>query len=268
MQPVIEQKGIVLIRWLTIVWSVGLLSAAPLRAEIPFLSYEVAAIYPHDTEAVTQGLVYRDGRLYESTGGYGRSTLREVALRTGHIIRQHRLPSDLYAEGLALFKNRLYQLTWESETGIVYGVDDFRPQRRFQYAGEGWGLTHNGNKFIRSDGSERLYLTDPQGFKETGFVTVMAGKEPLTELNELEYIDGFVWANVRSTRRIAKISMGTGQVTAWLNLKNLLQQADIYEEVGDLNGIAYIPEEKLMIVTGKRWPKLFLLRIKDTRATP
>lgn len=230
---------------------------------IPRLAYVVVAAYPHDAEAFTQGLVYANGRLFESTGGYGRSSVREVALQTGRILRSRLLDPELFGEGLTLFRGKLYQLTWREETGLTYEMDDFRVSRRFGYRGEGWGLTHNGEVLIQSDGSAELSIIDPAGYRVKRRIRVTAGGTPVEQLNELEYAAGHLYANVWNTDRIAKIDVASGQVVGWLDLSQILHHAGIGEKPGVLNGIAYLPEKRLFLVTGKNWPRIFLIRILE-----
>jgi len=221
------------------------------------LSYDVIRSYPHDSNAFTQGLVYVNGVLYESTGTYGQSSLRAVELQTGRVLQKRDLDPRLFGEGLASWKSNLIQLTWQAHTGFVYDQFSFRPLKQFEYQGEGWGLTTDGKRLILSDGKPYLRFLDPTTFLETGHLLICADGQPLSELNELEYISGQVLANVWHTDRIARISLRTGQVTGWLDLHELALKTQPQNPEAVLNGIAYDPIGKRIFVTGKLWPKLY-----------
>ncbi len=219
-------------------------------------TYAIIRAYPHDPAAFTQGLVYADGVLYESTGLYGRSSLRRVALETGEVLQQRDLPAEYFGEGLALFDGRLIQLTWQNNIGFVYDAASFALQQTWTYPTEGWGLTHDGTHLIMSDGSATLRFLDPRTFQAQREVLVTDGGRPVGWLNELEYVNGEVFANVWQTDWIARIDPQTGRVLGWIDLSGLLapeerQGADV------LNGIAYDAQNGRLFVTGKLWPKLF-----------
>ena len=226
-------------------------------AAVPVYTYQIVDTYPHDPNAFTQGLVYADGQLFEGTGRYGQSSLREVDLQTGQVQRQVDLPEQFFGEGITLFGDRLYQLTWQSQQGFVYDAETFRQLNTFTYPTEGWGLTHDGSRLIMSDGTPTLYFLDPQSLQEIGRVTVRYGDQPVVRLNELEYVDGEVYANIWQTNTIARIDPQTGQVVGVLDLTGLLQPADVTQPVDVLNGIAYDAAGDRLFVTGKLWPKLF-----------
>lgn len=230
--------------------------------------YRVVREYPHDPAAFTQGLLYHEGFLYESTGLQGQSTLRKVELETGRVLQRFDVSGQYFAEGLALFGGRLYQLTWQSRLGFVYDLRTFQVQRLFNYRGEGWGLTHNGTSLILSDGSNRLRYFHPETFDPQQEVEVFDGQRPLTLLNELEYIDGEVWANIWQSERVARINPTTGQVLGWIDLSGLLSAEDRRRPVDVLNGIAYDPQGKRLFVTGKLWPKLFEIELVQSRSGP
>jgi glutaminyl-peptide cyclotransferase len=231
------------------------------KAPTPVYGYDVINVYPHDREAFTQGLLYRDGVLFESTGLKGRSTLRKVELQTGKVLQQARVDSRYFAEGLTEWGNRLVQLTWDTNVGFVYDVASLTQTRTFSYTGEGWGLTHDGRRLIMSDGTPTLRFLDPETFRVTGTVTVKDGDVPIEDLNELEHIDGEIYANVWTTDRIAIISPATGAVTGWINLAGLMpRQATVGDAV--LNGIAYDARGRRLFVTGKLWPRLFEIRVR------
>lgn len=226
----------------------------------PVYSYRVLAVYPHDANAFTQGLVYYQGDFYESTGLRGRSSLRKVDLETGEVLQMRRLPDAYFGEGLALFDDRLYQLTWQSHTGFIYRRASFDLLATFRYPTEGWGLTHNGRELIMSDGTPNLYFLDPDTLELQRQVQVTDDRGPVWMLNELEYIDGAVYANVWQTDRIARIDPDSGRVTAWIDLTGLLPPED-RAGANVLNGIAWDEEGERLFVTGKLWPKLFQIEL-------
>lgn len=227
----------------------------------PIYTYKVLKVYPHDPEAFTQGLVYLDGALYEGTGLEGHSSLRRVDLETGEVLQQYDLPERYFGEGIAVLGQRIFQLTWRSHVGFVYGRAKFDKQREFPYATEGWGLTHDGKRLIMSDGTATLYFLDPDKLNQTGNVEVRDERGPVSRLNELEYVEGEIYANVWQTDRIARISPKTGQVLGWIDLRDLLSPADRVRQVDVLNGIAYDAAGKRLFVTGKWWPKLFEIEL-------
>ena len=231
------------------------------RKSAPVYSYEIVNVYPHDRDAFTQGLVYRDGVLFESTGLKGRSTLRKVRLDTGQVLQQQKVDSRYFAEGLSDCGSRLVQLTWDSNVAFVYDLASFKPIRTFTYSGEGWGLTHDGRHLIMSDGSPTLRFLDPETFQLARSLPVRDGDLPVEDLNELEYVEGEIYANVWTTDRIAIISPATGAVTGWINLAGLMPRGST---TGDavLNGIAYDAARKRLFVTGKLWPRLFEIRVR------
>ena len=226
----------------------------------PVYGYRVVNEYPHDSEAFTQGLVYRDGVFYEGTGHYGESTLRRVDPETGEVLQAVALDPEHFGEGIAVLGERIYQLTWQTQTCFVYDRETFELLETFQYPTEGWGLTTDGDRLIMSDGSNRLVFRDPETFARIGSVDVLhSGGLPLEELNELEFVDGEVWANVHPTDVIARIDPATGNVVGWIHLTDLLSAEDRagLDELGVLNGIAYDEATDRIFVTGKSWPKLF-----------
>ncbi len=225
-------------------------------------TFTILNVYPHDSNAFTQGLVFENGTLYESTGLYNYSTLRQVELETGKVLRLFSLPSQFFGEGLTIFDNRIIQLTWKSNQGFIYDKDTFNLLQEFNYPTEGWGITYNGNRFIMSDGTAVLYFLDPETFTITGQVEVY-DTSPVTQLNELEYIHGKVYANIWKEDRIAIINPQTGQVTGWIDLTGLIDLED-YDPNNVLNGIAYDKEEDRLFVTGKRWPHLFEIDLIPT----
>ncbi len=221
----------------------------------PVFDHVVVQTYPHDPEAFTQGLLYRDGFLYESTGLKGQSSLRKVRLETGEVVQRTNVDDRYFAEGLTDWGGRLVQLTWETNVGFVYELSSFARQRMFSYAGEGWGLTHDARRLIMSDGTPSLRFLDPETLQETGRVTVKDGARAVDDLNELEFVQEEVYANVWLTDRIAMIAPATGQVTGWIDLTGLRPSGASPDAV--LNGIAYDAERNRLFVTGKLWPSLF-----------
>ena len=228
----------------------------------PVYGYEIVHVYPHDRNAFTQGLIYLNGFLYEGTGLNGRSSLRKVKLETGEVLQHIELPQPYFGEGITDWGHELIELTWQNAVGFVYDQFSFRKLREFQYEGEGWGLTHDSNSLIMSDGSAYLRYWDPQTFREKRRLLVKNGDQPVQNLNELEYIKGEIYANVWQTFRIARISPKTGQVVGWINLEGLLTEADRSQPVDVLNGIAYDSAHDRIFITGKLWPKLFEIRLK------
>jgi glutaminyl-peptide cyclotransferase len=224
-------------------------------------TYRVLHTWPHDPAAYTQGLIYEDGHLYESTGLNGHSSLREVDLQTGRVLREHDLPDEYFGEGLTNWKNTLLQITWKAHTGFVYDRSTFRLLRTFHYSGEGWGLTQDGHSLILSDGTSNLRFLDPDTFEQVRSLAVTDQGKPLTQINELEYIHGLIYANIWFSNRIARISPQTGRVVGWINLTGIIPLVELRSNDSVLNGIAYDSENNRLLVTGKLWPKLFEIRI-------
>lgn len=227
---------------------------------IPIYGYKIIQTYYHDPNAFTQGLVYDNGFLYEGTGEYGQSTLRRVCLENGSVLQQTRMDDSLFGEGVTVWKDRIIQLTWQSGLGLVYGKENLTEIRRFSYQTEGWGLTSDGRQLIMSDGTEALHFLDPETCRETGQIRVMCNGVPVAGLNELEYINGEIYADVWPTNWIAIISPETGDVLGAVDLCGLLPKTDA-RGVDVLNGIAYDPKEGRLFVTGKLWPKLFRIEL-------
>jgi glutamine cyclotransferase len=224
-------------------------------------SYQVINTYPHDPGAFTQGLVYEDGVLYEGTGLNGHSSLRKVALETGTVLQSHELAQEYFGEGIAIFGDKIFQLTWQSHVGFIYDKASFEQVGQFEYPTEGWGLTQDGSRLIMSDGTAMLHFLDPQTLQETGTVEVTDQGNPVKQLNELEYIDGQIYANIWQTDMIARIAPQSGQVLGWINLEGLLSPAERQPPTDVLNGIAYDAAGDRLFVTGKRWPKLFEIKL-------
>ncbi len=229
-------------------------------------TYRVVRVYPHDAQAFTQGLVYVDGHLYESTGLNGHSSLRMDDLKTGRVLQQQDVPAEYFAEGLTNWGSTLVQLTWETHTAFVYDRFSFRLLRTFHYEGEGWGLTQDGRNLILSDGSASLRYLDPATFREVRSITVNDHGAPVTQLNELEYIHGQIYANIWHSDRIARISPATGQVLGWIDLSGLLPESQRSNPEAVLNGIAFDAAHNRLFVTGKLWPKLFEIQVVPKQA--
>jgi glutaminyl-peptide cyclotransferase len=224
-------------------------------------SFQVIHTYPHDPGAFTQGLIFVDGRLYESTGLNGRSSLRMVDLATGRVLQKYNVPAEYFGEGLTDWGSDLIQLTWQSHKGFVYDRFSFSLVQSFSYEGEGWGLTHDRTRLILSDGTAYLRFLDPKTFRETGRIRVTdeAGHE-VKNLNELEYIRGEIYANVWGSDIIVRISPRTGKVVGRIDLTGIIDKRELTDGNAVLNGIAYDPQGDRLFVTGKLWPKLFEIR--------
>jgi glutamine cyclotransferase len=231
-------------------------------------SYRVVHSYPHDSGAFTQGLIYLDGHLYESTGLNGKSSLRAEDLETGSILSFHDVPRQYFAEGLTDWGNTLVQLTWETHVAFVYDRATFHLLRTFHFDGEGWGLTHDGKSLILSDGTATLRFLDPSTFKETRRITVQDHGKPVLQLNELEFIHGEIYANIWHEDRIARISPATGKVIGWIDLAGLLPANQRSSTEAVLNGIAYDAAHDRLFVTGKLWPKIFEIKVVPEAVKP
>lgn len=232
-------------------------------AGAPVQGYRIVNTYPHDRHAFTQGLIFLDGFLYESTGLNGRSSVRKVKLETGEVLQQRSVDPKYFAEGLTDWGSKLIQLTWQTNVGFIYDRATFQPEKSFPYAGEGWGITHDQTRLIMSDGTADggLRFFDPNTMRETGRIVVRDRGRPVQHLNELEYIRGEVWANIWQTDRLARINPKTGEVVAWVDLTGLLPKHEPLEQGAVLNGIAYDAAGDRIFVTGKLWPKLFEIRV-------
>jgi glutamine cyclotransferase len=223
--------------------------------------YRVVKVYPHDREAFTQGLAFEGGFLYEGTGLRGKSQLRKVKLETGEVMQVKKLAEEYFGEGITIFAGRVIQLTLQSAVAFIYDKDSFELLRQFGYSGLGWGLTHDGRRLIVSDGTPRLRFFDAETFEQTGQIEVRDGAMAVGGLNELEYVDGLVYANVWGKDIIAQIEPATGEVVGWIDLSGLLRAEDYVTPVDVLNGIAYDAPGKRLFVTGKLWPKVFEIEV-------
>ena len=231
-------------------------------------TFKVVNVFPHDTAAFTQGLVYRDGFLYEGTGLNGRSQLRKVRLETGEVVQHADLSGEFFGEGIAIVGSKVIQLTWQSHVGFVYNLAGFKLLRQFSYPGEGWGLTSYGNEIFMSDGTAEIRVLNAATLKEKRRFTVRDGATPIDQLNELEFVEGELFANVWQTDRIARISPQTGKVLGWIDLTGLLSPVFRRRDDAVLNGIAYDAAHKRLFVTGKLWPNIFEIQLIPKAATP
>jgi glutamine cyclotransferase len=225
------------------------------------LGYQIVSVRSHDPDAYTQGLQWTAGRLFESTGQYGQSTLRELEPTTGNILRKRPLAKSVFGEGLTVLNQELWLITWKENTAYVFEPDTFKPLRTHSYQGEGWGLTNDGKHLIMSDGSSTLKFINPQNFSILKTLDVQDGKSPVKNLNELEWVDGQIFANIYLTDKIVRISPQDGQVTGWLDLAGLRNQLTQPNHAEVLNGIAFMKSSGHLLVTGKYWPQLFEIKI-------
>jgi len=244
---------------------------AELGQSIPVYTYEIVNTYPHDPAAYTQGLIYRDGLVYEGTGLYGLSSLRRVELVSGEVQQMVKLAHPYFGEGITELNGVIYQLTWTNQIGFIYDLSTFERLNTFNYSTEGWGLTHDGKNLIMSDGTPQLYFLDPETLRPISQVAVVAENIPVPRLNELEYINGEVWANVYQTSCIARIDPSNGRVVGWIDIAGILTPEELAGTEGPdeiiyhpevPNGIAYDAGEKRIIVTGKFWPKLYEIKVQ------
>jgi len=224
-------------------------------------NYEIVNTFAHDPNAFTQGLVFEDGVLYEGTGLNGSSELRKVELETGDILQRRKLADKYFGEGITIFGDHIFQLTYQSKTGFVYDKETFELLNEFTYPTEGWGLTHDGEHLIMSDGTPMLYFLNPNSLKRVHKVMVLEEEKAVWGLNELEYVEEQIFANVWPGDRIARIDPGTGQIIGWIDCKGLFTQRDFNDETDVFNGIAYDPNDSRLFVTGKCWPKLFEIKL-------
>lgn len=224
--------------------------------------YQVVHTYPHDPNAFTQGLEFHDGKLLESTGEQGRSSLRLVEIESGKVIKEIAVPEPYFAEGATLLNGRVYQLTWQNQLGFIYNYQSFQKLREFAYQGEGWGLTNDGHNLIMSDGSSHLRFIDPETFRVVKTIAVVDDRTPVKELNELEFVGDDIYANIWHDSRVAVIDPLDGHVKAWIDFSGLLAPGEVTDQEAVLNGIAYDQDNARLFVTGKLWPRLFEVKIK------
>lgn len=228
------------------------------------LSYEIINTYPHDIKAYTQGLEFYRDTLIEGTGQYGKSSLRKTDYKTGKVYMQINLEGNYFGEGITILNNKLYQLTWRENTGFIYNPDTFKKERNFTYFKniQGWGLTNDGKYLYQSDGTEKIYIVDPETLKETDYINVYTDNSKIPSVNELEWIDGKIYSNIYQKDAIAVINPKTGAVESVINMAGLKEKVTKHPELDVLNGIAYNPKTKTIFVTGKNWDKMFEIRIK------
>jgi glutamine cyclotransferase len=232
-----------------------------MQTSTPQYTFKIVHAYPHDSQAFTQGLVFHNGFFYEGTGLNGRSSLRKVKIETGEVLQRVDLDPQYFGEGIAILHDQIFQLTWQSHVGFVYRLGDFHLLRQFTYTGEGWGLASNGTDLLMSDGTDEIRVLDGRTLKEKRHIKVRDGATPVTQLNELEVVEGEIFANVWQTDRIARISPSSGKVLGWIDLTGLL--SPLYQRLPGavLNGIAYDARNKRLFVTGKLWPNIFEIRL-------
>ena len=236
---------------------------------IPTLSYEVINKYPHDKNAFTQGLVYHNGFLYESTGQHGKSSLRKVELKTGKVLQKHKVDDEYFAEGMTILKGKIYQLTWQSGLGFIYNLEDFKVEKEFRYSGQGWGLTDNGANLFLSDGTHVIRVLNPDTLKVVNTIVVLnEDGNPLLEINELEYVKDEIWANIWHCEKIgkpnhiARINPKNGKLLGWINLDGISPKDTKKDSENVLNGIAYDKEGDHLFVTGNNWKNLYEIKVK------
>jgi glutaminyl-peptide cyclotransferase len=236
--------------------------APPPNAPAAKYGYQIVNIWPHDSNAFTQGLILSDGKLVESTGQEGFSSLRLVDLETAKILKKVDVPVPYFAEGITLLNGKIYQLTWQHQLGFIYDAKSLERVGEFKYTGEGWGLATDGKSLILSDGTNRLRFLDPSDFHVARTITVHDGQTPVNELNELEFVQGEIYANVWHDNRIATIDPQSGRVTAWIDLQGMMPEGELPDPEAVLNGIAYDQANNRLYVTGKLWPRVFEIRVK------
>jgi glutaminyl-peptide cyclotransferase len=237
------------------------------RDRPPEYTFEVVNRFPHDPDAFTQGFAYHAGFFYEGTGRKGSSSLRQEDPETGKIIRKVDLSSEYFGEGIAILGDKIFQLTWLSHTGFVYDLSSFRELRRFQYEGEGWGLTADGRDLFMSDGTAVIRVLNPNTFQVKRRLRVHDGKAAVNQLNELEFVEGEIFANIWHSNRIARISPQTGEIVGWIDLSGLMGSFYRLDPEAVLNGIAYDQQHKRLFVTGKLWPSVFEIHVVPSRST-
>ena len=232
-----------------------------LKTKTLIASVGVKNAYHHDTSAFTQGLFFHQGFFYESTGLNGKSTLARKEVKTGKILQEIRIPPEYFGEGVVLFRNKIYQLTWQNETVLIYDAKSFQKIMEIKYRGEGWGLTSDGKHLLMSNGSSIITFHDPDTFKVVRKIHVRDGDAPVGSLNELEFIKGEIWANIYMEDMIVRISPKSGKVTGWIDLSTLRSYLPINAQVDVINGIAYDAAQDRIFVTGKYWPKIFEIQL-------
>lgn len=238
-------------------------------AALPSYGYDIVKKYSHDSDAFTQGLLFHKGFLYESTGQYGASSLRKVEIATGKVLQKYDVPREFFAEGIALLNGKIYQLTWQSGIGFIYDLETFKLQKEFRYSGEGWGLTTDGKMLYHSDGTHVIRVVEPDKYETVRTIVVSNDDgRPLMNINELEWVNGEIWANIWHSERIgkpnhiARIDPATGKLLGWIKLEAISPDDQRANSENTLNGIAYDPEGDRIFVTGKNWKNLFEIKLK------
>jgi glutaminyl-peptide cyclotransferase len=239
-----------------VLWGASRSSDQPPQA----YGYKVLNVYPHDTEAFTEGLEYRNGFLYESTGLVGKSMLRREQLETGQVLQETAVPAQHFGEGITVLNQRIIQLTWQTQIGFIHNQSTFATESTFSYPGQGWGLANDGKQIYMSDGTSQIRFWDPTTLAETQRITVHDAGGPITMVNELEWVNGMIYANIWQTNNVAIISPMDGSVVGWIDLAGLLTPQE-YAQADVLNGIAYDAAANRLFVTGKLWPKLFQIQL-------
>lgn len=232
-----------------------------LKSRAPIASFDVINTYPHNTGSFTQGFFFHQGCFYESTGLNGKSTLARKEVKTGKSLQEVKIFQEYFGEGIALLKEKIYQLTWQNEAVLIYDAQSFKEIRKIRYRGEGWGLTSDGKHLLMSNGSSTISFRDPDSFKVVREIHVLDGSTPIVHLNELEFIKGEIWANIYMEDMIVRISPKTGKVKGWIDLSSLRSYLPRNAQVDVLNGIAYDAQRGLIFVTGKYWPKVFEIQL-------
>lgn len=239
-------------------------SAAP-TSRAKLYGFQIVHVYPHDSNAFTQGLEYRGGYLYEGTGLRGQSTVRKEKLETGEVLQEIRIAPEYFGEGITVINEQILELTWQAHIGFVYNQASFQRERTFTYPGEGWGLANDGRTIYMSDGTAQIRCLDPVTLAEQRRITVHDGSAPVTELNELECVRGEIYANIWHSWRIARIAPSDGAVVGWIDCKGLISPEELQSPEAVLNGIAYDSMGDRLFVTGKLWPKLFQIKVVPKR---
>ena len=268
----IRLSGKLLIGYLLLLILAAVLSCAPspemndsqdeiTPQSVPTYTFSTVNVYPHDRDAFTQGLAFVSGTLFESTGRYAKSSLRRVDLISGRVLQVHALPDEYFGEGITVLRDTIIQLTWRSKKGFVYDKNSFEVLREFTYETEGWGITHDGKRLVMSDGSSTLYFLDVDTFEVIDHIRVHDNDRLISNLNELEFIDGQIYANIWRTENIAIIDPQDGRVTGWIDLSGILPPQSDGKPLDVLNGIAYDAANGHLLVTGKLWPQLFEIEL-------
>lgn len=249
------KAGILLIMFFCVLYPIS-----TAEAEVKHYTYEIVNTFPHDREAFTQGFAFQDGYIYEGTGKRGKSSLQKVEVESGKVLNKRKLPAKYFGEGITIHEEKIYQLTWKKETGFIYDME-FNLLDKFHYQGEGWGLASDGSRLIMSNGSSKLYFLNPDTLEKEREITVTLEGKPVNKINELEYIEGEIFANVWYEDHILIIDPETGEITGVLDLKGIINPENYDYSFNVLNGITYDKKQNRIFVTGKLWPKIFEIEI-------